>query len=140
MESHRLAMRPGIHKISVRPPENSGQAWVCDTGDTGHHRQRDSEEAIINNSDVGDAARPKQVQGTSRHHQGDTRFDRCGLQKIFTINRLENKEGRSFFREVFIRRGQTSNVQHGVEEPHECYMTHTTERAEKEALKLYKRG
>ena len=27
---------------------------------------------------------------------------------------------------------------YGVEEPHECYMTYTTERAEKEALKLYK--
>ena len=58
-------------------------------------------------------------------------------KKIFTINRLENKEGRSFFREVFIRRGTTSGV-YGVEEPHECYMTYTTERAEKEALKLYK--
>ena len=59
-------------------------------------------------------------------------------KKIFTINRLENKEGRSFFREVFIRRGTTSGV-YGVEEPHECYMTYTTERAEKEALKLYKK-
>ena len=59
-------------------------------------------------------------------------------KKIFTVNRLENKEGRSFFREVFIRRGSTSGV-YGVEEPHECYMTYTTERAEKEALKLYKR-
>ena len=28
---------------------------------------------------------------------------------------------------------------YGVEEPHECYMTYTTERAEKEALKLYKK-
>ena len=37
-------------------------------------------------------------------------------KKIFTINRLENKEGRSFFREVFIRRGTTSGV-YGVEEP-----------------------
>ena len=59
-------------------------------------------------------------------------------KKIFTINRLENKEGRSFFREVFIRRGTTSGV-YGVEEPRECYMTYTPERAEKEALKLYKR-
>ena len=59
-------------------------------------------------------------------------------KKIFTINRLENKEGRSFFREVFIRRGHESNV-YGVEEPRECYMTYTTERAEKEALKLYKK-
>ena len=58
-------------------------------------------------------------------------------KKIFTINRLDNKAGRSFFREVFIRRGQTSAV-YGVEEPRECYMTYTTERAEKEALKLYK--
>lgn len=59
-------------------------------------------------------------------------------KKIFTINRLENKEGRSFFREVFIRRGSVGGV-FGVEEPHECYMTYTTERAEKEALKLYKK-
>ena len=59
-------------------------------------------------------------------------------RKIFTINRLENKEGRSFFREVFIRRGLASDV-YGVEEPRECYMTYTTERAEKEALKLYKK-
>ena len=58
-------------------------------------------------------------------------------KKIFTINRLENKEGRSFFREVFIRRGQRGAVD-GVEEPHECYMTYTTERSEKEALKIYK--
>ena len=58
-------------------------------------------------------------------------------KKIFTINRLENKEGRSFFREVFIRRGTPSGV-YGVEEPHECYMTYTTERAEKEALNRYK--
>ena len=58
-------------------------------------------------------------------------------RKIFTINRLDNKEGRAFFREVFIRRGIVSEV-YGVEEPHECYMTYTTERAEKEALKLYK--
>ena len=59
-------------------------------------------------------------------------------KKIFTINRLDNKTGRSFFREVFIRRGLVSGV-YGVEEPRECYMTYTTERAEKEALKLYKR-
>lgn len=59
------------------------------------------------------------------------------MKKIFTINRLENKEGRSFFREVYIRRGSCGEV-YGVEEPRECYMTYTTERAEKVALKLYK--
>ena len=95
-------------------------------------------EAIINNSDV------VMLLDQSKFCE---RFDEIkailGLtdvdcKKIFTINRLENKEGRSFFREVFIRRGSVGAV-FGVEEPHECYMTYTTERAEKEALKLYKR-
>ena len=94
-------------------------------------------EAIINNSDV------VMLLDQSKFRE---RFDGIkailGLtdvecKKIFTINRLENKDGRSFFREVFIRRGTASEV-YGVEEPRECYMTYTTERAEKEALKLYK--
>ena len=76
-------------------------------------------EAIINNSDV------VMLLDQSKFRE---RFDGIkailGLtdvecKKIFTINRLENKEGRSFFREVFIRRGTTSEV-YGVEEPREC--------------------
>ena len=59
-------------------------------------------------------------------------------RKIFTINRLDNKKGRSAFKEVFIKRGIDGQV-FGVEEPRECYMTYTTEKVEKEALKLYKR-
>lgn len=59
-------------------------------------------------------------------------------KKIFTINRLENKDGRSPFKEVFIKRGQDGEV-FGIEEPPECYMSYTTEKAEKTALKLYKR-
>ena len=60
------------------------------------------------------------------------------VKKIATINRLDNKEGRSPFKEVFIKRKLTSDV-YGVEEPRECYMSYTTEKLEKEALKLYKR-
>ena len=92
-------------------------------------------EAIINNSDVVmllDQSKFKERFDEIRKILGLTEVD---CKKIFTINRLENKDGRSFFREVFIRRGTTSGV-YGVEEPHECYMT---ERAEKEALKLYKK-
>ena len=95
-------------------------------------------EAIINNSDVVmllDQSKFKERFDEIRKILGLTEVD---CKKIFTINRLENKDGRSFFREVFIRRGTTSGV-YGVEEPHECYMTMTTERAEKEALKLYKK-
>ena len=94
-------------------------------------------EAIINNSDVVmllDQSKFRERFDEIKAILGLTDVD---CKKIFTINRLENKEGRSFFREVFIRRGSVGAV-YGVEEPHECYMTYTTERAEKEALKLYK--
>ena len=94
-------------------------------------------EAIINNSDVVmllDQSKFRERFDEIKAILGLTDVD---CKKIFTVNRLDNKEGRSFFREVFIRRGSTSGV-YGVEEPHECYMTYTTERAEKEALKLYK--
>ena len=79
-------------------------------------------EAIINNSDVVmllDQSKFKERFDEIRKILGLTEVD---CKKIFTINRLENKDGRSFFREVFIRRGTTSGV-YGVEEPHECYMT-----------------
>ena len=95
-------------------------------------------EAIINNSDVVmllDQSKFKERFDNIKAILGLTDVD---CKKIFTINRLENKSGRSFFREVFIRRGTTSGV-FGVEEPRECYMTYTTERTEKEALKLYKK-
>ena len=94
-------------------------------------------EAIINNSDITILLE----QGKFKERFDDIKavlgLTDVECSKIFTINRLENKEGRSFFREVFIRRGLVSDV-YGVEEPRECYMTYTTERAEKEALKLYK--
>ena len=54
------------------------------------------------------------------------------------INSLKNKDGRAYFREVWIRRGDTWDV-FGVEEPPECYWAYTTERLEKEALKIYER-
>jgi conjugation system TraG family ATPase len=94
-------------------------------------------EAIINNSDVVmllDQSKFRERFDNIRSILGLTEVD---CKKIFTINRLDNKEGRSFFREVFIRRGAHSGV-YGVEESPECYMTYTTERAEKDALKLYK--
>ena len=94
-------------------------------------------EAIINNSDVVmllDQSKFRERFDEIKAILGLTDVD---CKKIFTVNRLDNKEGRSFFREVFIRRGSTSGV-YGVEEPQECYLTYTTERAEKEALKLYK--
>ena len=95
-------------------------------------------EAIINNSDVMmllDQSKFKERFEDIKKVLGLTDVD---CKKIFTINRLQNKEGRAYFNEVFLRRGTESAV-FGVEEPHECYMTYTTERIEKDALKLYKK-
>ena len=95
-------------------------------------------EAIINNSDVVMLLDQSKFRERFDNIQSILGLTDVDCKKIFTINRLENKEGRSFFKEVFIRRGMTSGV-YGVEESKECYMTYTTERAEKDALKLYKR-
>lgn len=93
-------------------------------------------EAIINNSDV--KILLDQTKFKDRYEQiaailGLTPIQR---QQIFTINALNNREGRSYFKEVWICRGQNSDV-YGVEEAPECYWAYTTERSEKEALKVY---
>ena len=95
-------------------------------------------EAIINNSDVFmllDQNKYKEKFDKIKTVLALTDID---CKKIFTINRLDNKGDRSAFKEVYIKRGITGDV-YGVEEPRECYMAYTTEKAEKEALKLYKR-
>lgn len=93
-------------------------------------------EAILNNSDVKillDQAKFKERYDDIAAIMGLTPVQRA---QIFTINQLPNKKGRNFFKEVWICRGQYSDV-YGVEDPPECYWAYTTERAEKEALKIY---
>ena len=95
-------------------------------------------EAIINNSDV--KILLDQTKFKDRYEEiaailGLTQVQR---QQIFTINALNNHEGRSYFKEVWICRGTHSDV-YGVEEAPECYWAYTTERTEKEALKIYLR-
>jgi conjugation system TraG family ATPase len=57
-------------------------------------------------------------------------------RKIFTINQLDNKEGRGRFKEVYIRRGATGEV-YGVEVSLKQYLTYTTEKPEKSAIEYY---
>ena len=95
-------------------------------------------EAIINNSDVKillDQSKFKDRYDAISAILGLTQVQK---QQIFTVNALNNHEGRNYFKEVWICRGQYSDV-YGVEEPPECYWAYTTERAEKEALKVYER-
>ncbi len=95
-------------------------------------------EAIINNSDVKillDQSKFKDRYDAISAILGLTQVQK---QQIFTVNALNNHEGRNYFKEVWICRGQYFDV-YGVEEPPECYWAYTTERAEKEALKVYER-
>lgn len=57
-------------------------------------------------------------------------------KKIFTINQLDNTDGRSRFKEVYIRRGATGEI-YGVEVALEQYLTYTTEKPEKSAVERY---
>lgn len=57
-------------------------------------------------------------------------------KKIFTINQLDNTEGRSRFKEVYIRRGSVGEI-YGVEVSIEQYLTYTTEKPEKSAVEVY---
>ena len=98
-------------------------------------------EAIINNSDVFMLLDQSKFQEKFTEIRETLALTDPECKKIFTINRLDNKEGRSPFKEVFIKRAGNdpcSDV-YGIEEPIECYMTYTTEKVEKLALKLYKK-
>jgi conjugation system TraG family ATPase len=57
-------------------------------------------------------------------------------RKIFTINQLDNTEGRGRFKEVYIRRGAVGEV-YGVEVSIEQYLTFSTEKPEKSAIEIY---
>ena len=95
-------------------------------------------EAIINNSDVKillDQSKFKDRYEDISAILGLTDVQR---QQIFTVNALPPKEGILYHKEVWISRGQYSDV-YSVEVPPEWYWAFTTERVEKEALKVYER-
>jgi hypothetical protein len=57
-------------------------------------------------------------------------------RKIFSINQLDNTEGRGRFKEVYIRRGSSGEV-YGVEVALHQYLCYTTEKPEKSAVEVY---
>lgn len=95
-------------------------------------------EAIINNSDVFMLLDQSKFKDKFDDIKATLSLTDIDCKKIFTINRLDNHEGRSRFQEVFIKRGLDGEV-YGVEEPPECYINYTTEKVEKEAFKFYRK-
>lgn len=59
-------------------------------------------------------------------------------KKIFTINKLDNQEGRGRFKEVYIKRGSVGEV-YGIELSIYQYLVYTTEKPEKNAVETYAR-
>ena len=93
-------------------------------------------DAIVNNSQITillDQSKFKERYEEIARMLGLSKVEQT---KIWSINNMDNKQGRAFFKEVYIRRGQKGEV-FGVEESPECYMAYTTERMEKDALKTY---
>ena len=93
-------------------------------------------DAIINNSEI--TILLDQSKFKERYDEIATLLglNEVECSKIWTINNLDNKDNRAFFREVYIRRGLKGQV-YGVEEPPHCYITYTTERKEKDLFKDY---
>lgn len=96
-------------------------------------------EAIINNADV--KILLDQSKFKDRYDQISAILGLTDIQRsqIFTVNALPSKEGIPYHKEVWIARGQNSDV-FSVEVPPEWYWAFTTERAEKEALKIYEKA
>lgn len=96
-------------------------------------------EAIINNSDVKILLDQSKFKDRYEDISAILGLTDVQQQQIFTVNALPPKEGIPYHKEVWISRGQYSDV-YSVEVPPEWYWAFTTERVEKEALKVYERA
>ncbi|PSR51927.1 conjugal transfer protein TraG [Adhaeribacter arboris] len=92
--------------------------------------------SIINNSDTICLLDQTKFKDNFRDIANLLSLNQVEQNKIFTINKLDNREGRGRFKEVYIKRGAKGEV-YGVEVSLHEYLTFTTERKEKEALQIY---
>lgn len=95
-------------------------------------------ETIINNSDtiiLLDQAKSKDNYSAIAQVLSLSQIEQS---KIFTINQLDNKENRSYFKEFYIKRGTSGEV-YGCEVSLFQYLTYTTEKPEKNAIEIYKK-
>ncbi len=91
-------------------------------------------DSIINNSDT--IILLQQNEADFRKVAELLSINEAEQKKIFTINRLDNKDGRARFNEFYIRRGNTGEV-YGVEVSMYHHLAFTTEKPEKSAVEIY---
>lgn len=94
--------------------------------------------SIINNSDIVCLLDQTKFRDNYDEIADLLSLNEVEQKKIFTINKLPNKDGRSRFNEVYIKRGAEGQV-YGVEVSPFEYFTFTTERIEKDALSYYQK-
>lgn len=92
--------------------------------------------SIINNSDIVCLLDQTKFKDNYREIADLLSLNQTEQKKIFTVNKLPNREGRSRFNEAYIKRGSMGQV-YGVEVSKHEYFTFTTERIEKDALGFY---
>lgn len=93
-------------------------------------------QSIINNSDIICLLDQSKFKDKYEEIANLLSLNQIDQRQIFTINQLNNKEGRNRFNEVFIKRGNFGNV-FGVEVSMHEYFTYTTERIEKDSVGYY---
>jgi hypothetical protein len=93
-------------------------------------------DSIINNSDTICLLDQTKFKDNYNEIAALLSINETERKKIFSINQLENTEGRGRFKEVYIRRGSVGEV-YGVEVSIFQYLTFSTEKPEKSALEIY---
>ena len=93
-------------------------------------------DSIINNSDTFILLDQTKFKDNFDKIASLLSLNKVEQNKIFTINNLNNKFGRSRFKEFYIKRGSKGEV-YGNEVSLEQYLTYTTEKPEKIAIEYY---
>jgi hypothetical protein len=93
-------------------------------------------DSIINNSDTVCLLDQTKFKDNYNEIAALLSINETERRKIFTINQLDNKDGRGRFKEVYIRRGSVGEV-YGVEVSLAQYLTFSTEKPEKSAIETY---
>lgn len=93
-------------------------------------------DSIINNSDTFILLDQTKFKDNFDKIASLLSLNKVEQNKIFTINNLNNKFGRSRFKEFYLKRGSKGEV-YGNEVSLEQYLTYTTEKPEKSAVEYY---
>jgi len=93
-------------------------------------------DSIINNSDTFILLDQTKFKDNFDRIAALLSLNKVEQNKIFTINNLNNKFGRSRFKEFYLKRGSKGEV-YGNEVSLEQYLTYTTEKPEKSAVEYY---